>query len=114
MRDTDGRVPIQICSAAGISRVTPSSMSRIDDRQMVVQQAWHVLEPQMRFMTGIHFQELCGHPQAVTEGRIQESDHQHAPGTFSARIALHPTPTHRSPVSTERPCGSLGQIDIDS
>ena len=36
-----------------------------------VQQAWHVLEPQTRFMPGIHFQAMCEHLQAVTEGRIK-------------------------------------------
>jgi hypothetical protein len=36
-----------------------------------VRQAWHVLEPQTPFVNGIHFQAMCEHLQAVTEGRIK-------------------------------------------
>ena len=37
----------------------------------LVQQAWHVLEPQTRLIDGIHLQAMCEHLQAVTEGRIK-------------------------------------------
>ena len=36
-----------------------------------VVQAWHVLEPGARFVDGIHVHAICGHLQAVTEGRIR-------------------------------------------
>jgi hypothetical protein len=39
--------------------------------QVFVQQAWHVLEPQTPFISGIHFEAMCEHLQAVTEGRIK-------------------------------------------
>ena len=36
-----------------------------------VVQAWHVLEPGARFVDGIHVHAICGHLQAVTQGRIR-------------------------------------------
>ena len=38
---------------------------------LFVQQAWHVLEPQTPFVSGIHFDAICQHLQAVAEGRIK-------------------------------------------
>ncbi len=35
-----------------------------------VRQAWHVLEPQTRFVDGIHVRAICDHLQAMTEGRL--------------------------------------------
>lgn len=39
--------------------------------QEFVRQAWHVLEPHVEFLDGIHIDAICGHLQAVTEGRIR-------------------------------------------
>ena len=36
-----------------------------------VRQAWHVVEPEMPFVDGIHVHAICGHLQAVTKGRIR-------------------------------------------
>jgi hypothetical protein len=36
-----------------------------------VVQAWEILEPDTRFVEGIHVDAICSHLQAVTEGRIQ-------------------------------------------
>ena len=47
---------------------TEQARQRFD---VFVQQAWHVLEPQTRFIAGIHFQAMCEHLQAVSEGRIK-------------------------------------------
>jgi predicted phage terminase large subunit-like protein len=35
-----------------------------------VQQAWHVLEPNVEFVAGVHVDAICEHLQAVTNGRI--------------------------------------------
>src|SRR5215469_3351007 len=34
-------------------------------------QSWPVLEPSTPFVDGIHFEAICTHLQAVTEGRIR-------------------------------------------
>ena len=36
-----------------------------------VRQAWHVLEPDVPFVDGLHVSAICDHLQAVTEGRIR-------------------------------------------
>jgi hypothetical protein len=34
-----------------------------------VRQAWHVLEPEVPFVDGIHVRAICDHLQAVSEGK---------------------------------------------
>lgn len=34
--------------------------------------AWHVLEPSVEFVDGIHVEAICRHLQAITEGRIRD------------------------------------------
>src|ERR1039457_1175703 len=36
-----------------------------------VRQAWRVLEPETRFVDGMHVHAICDHLQAVSEGRIR-------------------------------------------
>src|SRR5262245_50707515 len=36
-----------------------------------VNQAWRVLEPSTAFVQGAHIDAICGHLQAVTEGKIR-------------------------------------------
>ena len=43
-----------------------------------VMQAWGILEPETKFVDGLHMDAICSHLQAVTEGRIGKPHHQRA------------------------------------
>ena len=52
-----------------------------------VAQAWHVLEPDVAFVDGIHVRAICEHLQAVTEGRIRNLIVNVPPGHAKSLLA---------------------------
>src|SRR5689334_8383450 len=52
-----------------------------------VRQAWHVLEPQVPFVDGIHVRGISDHLQAVTENRIRNLIVNVPPGHAKSLLA---------------------------